>query len=141
MAVDFPNKSFDAVILIDVIEHLTKKDGIALLKKMEKWANKKIIITTPNGFVSQPSVDDNKLQLHLSGWKPQEFINKNYKAYGLAGLKIIRKNEIPIDDKTLFSSIKWQPKIFWFAIASISQIFTYHLPKLSFQNFYVKKIS
>ena len=47
---DFPKNSFDAVILIEVLEHLTKKDGQKILKLANKWAKKKIIISTPNNF-------------------------------------------------------------------------------------------
>ncbi len=61
----------DAVICIDVLEHLTKKEGLEFIKKMEKWAKKKIIIFT-NGYVPQ-DVDKNPLQIHKSGWSYNEF--------------------------------------------------------------------
>ncbi len=66
--VDFPEKSFDAVIMIKVLEHLPEKTGLEMLKKAEKWAKKKVIISSPNGFISQKEVDNNPLQKHLSGW-------------------------------------------------------------------------
>jgi len=41
---EFQSKSFDAVIAIDVLEHLTKQEGSKLLLKMAHWATKKVII-------------------------------------------------------------------------------------------------
>jgi len=58
---EFKPKSFDAILCLEVIEHLTKEEGHDLIKKMEKWARKKIIITTPNGY------DCNPFQTHKSG--------------------------------------------------------------------------
>lgn len=50
---DFPEDSFDAVIMIEVLEHLPKKVGYEILKKAEKWARKKVIVSTPNGYFPQ----------------------------------------------------------------------------------------
>ena len=47
---DFEENSFDAVIMLEVIEHLEEQEGLEVLKKLEKWARKKVIISTPNGF-------------------------------------------------------------------------------------------
>ena len=38
---DFLDNSFDAVIMIDVLEHLTDEKGIEILKKVEKLGYKK----------------------------------------------------------------------------------------------------
>ena len=42
---DFPRKSFDAVIMIEVLEHLPKNIGLEILKKASVWAKKKVIIS------------------------------------------------------------------------------------------------
>ena len=70
--IEFKEKSFDAVLAIDLIEHLTKEDGLRLIEKMGRWARKKVIITTPNGFLWQDGYDNNLLQVHRSGWNVDE---------------------------------------------------------------------
>src|SRR6185369_16834090 len=43
----FKDKSFDCIVALDLIEHLTKEEGNKLLKDLEKIARKKVIIFTP----------------------------------------------------------------------------------------------
>lgn len=137
----FSPKSFDAVLLIEVLEHLPKNEGEELLGRVEAWARKKVIITSPNGFFPQKS-RKNPHQIHRSGWTPWEMRKKGYRAYGLAGLKFLRKTHGFKENarNSLFLSIRFQPKIFWFIIAALSQIFTYYLPEVAFEVLYVKKI-
>jgi len=140
---DFPEKSFDAVILIDVIEHMDKKEVYKLLKRAEKWARKKVILTTPNGFISQPELDGNPMQKHLSGWNYSDLTKLGFRLNGLAGLKCLRKEKEVEDsmDGDLTVSIKFKPKLFWFGIAVISQIYTYRFPHTAFEFFCVKGLA
>jgi len=135
--VDFEPKSFDAVIMIDVLEHLEKEQGRKLLEKAEKWARKKIIINTPNGFIKQPSLDKNLYQEHKSGWSVSNLAKLGFKCRGLAGLKFLRKpkNESDSMGEDLTVSLRFKPKIFWFFVATLSQIFTYFIPQLAFELF------
>ena len=81
-AVDyFPEKSVDTVFLVDVIEHLEKDEGRALLAKTEKIARQQVVVFTPLGFMPQHH-DDGKdawglngadWQEHKSGWLPEDF--------------------------------------------------------------------
>lgn len=138
---DFPKKCFDAVIMIEVIEHLQKKTALEIMKKASLWAKKKIIISTPNGYLDQKELDNNPLQKHLSGWDYKTMKQMGYTSYGLAGLKFLRReNDDPTMGDNLMSSIKFKPKFFWFIVATISQIFTYYFPLLAFELFSVKKI-
>lgn len=140
--IDFPEKSFDAVLMIEVLEHLPKETGAQLLKKAEKWAKKKVIVSSPNGFIPQKEIDDNPYQKHLSGWDYKMMKDLGFSVYGLAGLKFLRKeveNETMGED--LLTSIRFRPKIFWFAVATFSQAFTYYFPKLAFELFSYKKIN
>ena len=61
----------DVVLLIDVIEHLSKEDGLALLRQCQEDFNK-ILLFTPLGFHDQEDVDHNHAQRHLSGWEPPD---------------------------------------------------------------------
>lgn len=82
-ALDFlAEKSVDTVFLIDVIEHLEKDEGEALLKRTEKIARQQIVIFTPLGFVAQHTLEGGKdawgldgaeWQEHKSGWLPEDF--------------------------------------------------------------------
>ena len=63
---DFADGSFDAVTLIDVIEHMPEDVGSQVIELAKKWARKKVIISSPNGFIKQEALDGNELQKHLS---------------------------------------------------------------------------
>ena len=125
----FKKNSFDAVVLLDVLEHLTKEEGYFLIKRMEKWAKKRIIIFTPNGYAPQEEYDENKLQLHKSGWKADELRKLGFRVYGINGLKFIRGER---------ARIRFHPKILWGIISDLTQIFTYKHPEFAFQLFCIK---
>lgn len=133
--------SFDAVVLIEVLEHLDKKDGELLLQKMEAWGREKIIISCPNGYLPQASMSQNPFQVHRSGWSVDEMKRRGYKAYGMSGLRSLRKENTSLkmeDTKAIYSTIKFRPKIFWLIISELTQAIAYYFPELSFEVFYVK---
>ncbi|MGQ4876435.1 MAG: class I SAM-dependent methyltransferase [Promethearchaeia archaeon] len=117
-------KSFDCILLLDVIEHLNFKDGLKLLLKMEKIAKKKIIITTPNGFLPQKEYHGNPYQIHKSGWNTFIFKRLGFKVYGYFGLKFIRGER---------GKIKLKPINFWRLISDLSNKFIKYLPYFSFK--------
>lgn len=110
---DFKKNSFDAVVALDVIEHLPKKDGYKLIKIMEHLAIKKVILLTPNGFVNQTG-EGNGLQEHLSGWSVADFKKSGYNVFGRYGIKSLRGEK---------AELKYRPKIFWGLISEISNLF------------------
>lgn len=127
----YPIKSFDAVIALDLVEHLKKKNGQVLLKKMEKIARQKVIVMTPNGFTDQDPLEGNPHQVHQSGWQVKDFKNQGYRVYGLRGFKFIRGE---------CATIKLKPWFFWGAIASLSDFLVFFFPKLAYQFFAIKTI-
>lgn len=135
--VNFKPKSFDAVIMIDVLEHLEKESGNQLLEKAENWARKKIIVSTPNGFL--PGEDRISFQSHRFGWTIREMKKLGYRIYGMAGLKFLRKRKVDenINNEDLFT-IRFRPKFFWFLIGVFTQLITYYFPNLAFEVFCVK---
>lgn len=130
---NYSENSFDAVILIEVIEHLPEEIGMSIIDKAKKWARKKVIISSPNGFVAQKEVDGNPYQKHLSGWDYKKMKSLGFQSRGLAGVKYIRQE---VEDDTmgdnLLTSIRFRPKFFWFIIATLSQLVVYHIPRFSF---------
>lgn len=125
----YKNKSFDAVISMDVIEHFEKNDALKLLKKMEKVARKKLIILTPNGFLDQGHYEDNPYQDHKSGWLVKDLRTLGYTTYGLRSFKFLRG---------AFASIRFRPWLFWGFIAFITEPILYYFPKFSFHIFAIK---
>ncbi len=70
---------YDAVMCLDVIEHLTKPEAFETLDLFERWyAHKKVIIFTPSGFQHQPPDSYNPWMEHLSGWEASEFEARGY---------------------------------------------------------------
>ena len=127
----FKPGSFDAVVALDIIEHLEKKDGYILLSQMEKVAKKKVIILTPYGFTQQHPYDGNPYQMHKSGWYIKDFIKRGYKVYGMRGLRFIRGE---------YATIKYKPWFFWGIIATLSQLIVYNNPSLAYQLLTVKDV-
>jgi SAM-dependent methyltransferase len=125
MKIDFPDRSFDAVISGQVIEHFTREDAVVLFKKMERWAKKKIILTTPNGFVPETEDDHpHEFMTHLSGWTVGDFAALGYRTWGYTGFK------------SLYGK-KGFGKIAYFA----SFLVSYFLPRYAFQLLAIKDLS
>ncbi len=130
--IEFKSKSFDAVLCSEVLEHLTKEDGYALIGKMEQWARKKIVITTPNGYLWQDGYHTNPLQEHKSGWSVKELQNLGFTVFGIGGLKQLRGYK---------GSPRYKPTWLWSIVANFTQKITYWFPRQAFQLFAVKKIA
>jgi SAM-dependent methyltransferase len=89
----FKERSVDAVTLLQVVEHLPKDVASDLIVKAERLARRKIIITTPNGFVRQEAYDENPFQEHLSGWSIEDLQQRGYTVWGMEGPKAARRKE------------------------------------------------
>lgn len=127
----FKKKSFDTVVSIDVVEHLSKKDSLKMIKSMEQIARKNVVILTPNGFYPQDPLEGNPYQVHLSAWNPDEFSKMGYTVRGLRGLKYIRGEH---------ATIKYKPWFLWGIIAFVTEPLLYFIPGLSYDIFAVKKM-
>ena len=64
---------YDLIFLGDVIEHVTKADGLELLRACLDRAVKAVLVTTPATFVEQGAVCDNQLERHRSSWAASDF--------------------------------------------------------------------
>ena len=127
----FPEKSFDALVALDLIEHLPKADGFQLIEKMTRVARRRIVIFTPNGFVPQHD-DANPWQEHLSGWQMAEFQKLGFRVIGLNGYKALRGER---------AMLRHRPKFFWGMVSEISHyVLTKRHPDYAFALFCVKQI-
>lgn len=141
-ALDFPDKSVDAVSLIDVLEHLPEELGYKILQKAERWARKKIIVSSPNGFIEQSALDGNELQKHLSGWDYARMKSLGFSCRGMAGPKWLRREvEGGTMGDDLLVSIRFRPRLLWFAVSTLLQPFTFYTPRIAFSLFSKKIFS
>ena len=124
----FPRESFDCVIALDVIEHLSKKEGLKLLDTMERISKKKTIVFTPNGFLPQPPAE-NPWQEHKSGWNVDEMRKKGYHIIGVNGWKPLRKE---------FAEIRFRPTLVWKTISDLTQLYVRNKPEKAFQLLCIK---
>ena len=104
---------FDACIAMDVIEHLSKEDGLKLMRNMELIAKSKVVFFTPNGFLSQKHAADSDLQEHLSGWEAVEMRRHGYDVIGMLGPKKMRGE---------YHAIKGRPAALWAVASLLAQI-------------------
>jgi len=123
-------KSFDAVVCLDLIEHLEKPAGEKLLRAMETIARRKVILLTPNGFTGQDPLKGNPHQVHRAGWRVADFRNRDYQVYGMRGAKFIRGG---------CATIRFKPWFLWGLLATLSQPLVYFFPNLAYQLLAVKR--
>lgn len=127
----FPTRRFHACVALDVIEHLEKEDGWRMLEAMERLAERRVIIFTPNGFVPQKSKDGD-LQEHLSGWTAEEMRARGYRVLGMYGPKGLRGE---------YHRIKYQPRVFWVLVSIFCHYFhTRVRPEKSAAIFCIKEL-
>jgi SAM-dependent methyltransferase len=126
----FGDKSADAVVALDVIEHLDREGGFDLLRDMERTARRRVVVLTPNGFVPQRA-DANSWQLHRSGWSVGDFRQRGYDVYGVYGMKGLRGE---------YSRLKFRPWLLWEAVSALSYPFTYGVPSWAFGLCAVKRL-
>lgn len=138
---DYQEGAFDAVILIGVLEHVDRDLGHKVLELCAKWARKKVIVTTPNGFIPQKSLDGNPLQVHLSGWTVSDFKKLGYTVRGLCGLKVLRQ-EVDSDGMgdDLLVTMRFRPRFFWFVVSVLTVPVCFFLPRFSFDLYCVKRV-
>jgi len=128
----FKSNSFDAVIALDVLEHLRKEDGYELIERMEIWARKKIIIFTPHGYTFQDDYNHNPFQIHKSGWQIEDLQKLGFKVFGMNGWKKLRKG--------YRSQMRYKPIIFWELASELTQKIAYFCPRIAFQIFAIKEL-
>ncbi len=108
----FQAGQFDACIALDVVEHLTREDGFSLLGNLERIARRRVVVSTPNGWLPQSAEERGDYQEHLAGWEPAELRRRGYRVIGLNGLKILRADH---------HRLRFRPAFFWAVVSQLSQ--------------------
>jgi SAM-dependent methyltransferase len=79
----FPERSFDLVICLEVLEHLhSRADGFRVLDALERIARRQVIVTTPVGECISFLTGESIYQEHHVAWQPQDLRNRGYRVYG-----------------------------------------------------------
>jgi hypothetical protein len=101
----FLEKSFDLVLMLDIIEHLEKDESLALLQTAERIAKVAVIIETPDGYVPQ-NIDiwghgGDEWQTHRCGWEKAELEAMGYKVlrrpYKMQDIRRHTEIDVPVD--------------------------------------------
>lgn len=75
----FKDNAFDLVLMIDVIEHMIKEEGLFALKEAQRVCRKRMLLLTPVIWDSNENVNEksfhygNPNNLHKSLWTPDDF--------------------------------------------------------------------
>ncbi len=64
----YRDRSFDAVVALDVVEHFEKPDALRMLLELERVSRSLVVVVTPSGFVPQPPTEDEPWQEHRCGF-------------------------------------------------------------------------
>jgi tetratricopeptide (TPR) repeat protein len=93
-----PDKSFDLVLAIDLIEHLTKQAGLGLCRQAMR-VGASALFCTPYLFRPQAPSPSNPREQHLSGWLPEDFYALDVRYVTTAGISLIAvatERELPL---------------------------------------------
>jgi len=85
----FREKSFNSVICLQVLEHLTKRDGVTALRKLSRVADT-VVVTTPVSFVKADVDPRNPFQKHRSAWYPEDLEHLGYMTKGYGWFRITK---------------------------------------------------
>lgn len=66
---------FNCAIMLDVIEHMPKKDGIKHLETLKGMLRPSgtILVATPAVWIEQGNANGNEAERHISLWEPDDF--------------------------------------------------------------------
>lgn len=79
----FKDRSFDFVLLSEVLEHLNKARGYSVLKQLDRISRETVIVAVPQGYVKQEAVDGVVAEKHVSAWFANEFTALGFHVMGV----------------------------------------------------------
>ena len=132
LEIAFEPRSFDVVLAVDLLEHLTREEGLALLEAIERIARRRTVVFTPNGHVDQDDIGGNPLQVHHSGWAVEDLRSAGYDVIGVHGLKLLRREE---------ARFRWRPKRVWRFASDLTEPVVRRHPSAAYHVLGVKDVS
>ena len=86
---------YEAIYLLDVIEHMEKEEGFEVIALASDRAKKQVVIYTPTGFMEQThdewGLGGEEWQTHKSGWMPEEFAGWDIQFHGKGFFAVLTK--------------------------------------------------
>lgn len=129
----FKGKKFDVILCSSVLDHLTKKDSIEVIKQCEKLGREIIFSGLPNGFEEKHEAyfweGNNPYQEHKSHWHLEEFESRGYSIRGFGSRVFI--GERRLSERKSISSIKSIVVFLENLLAYLVAPVTYYFPKTS----------
>jgi glycosyltransferase involved in cell wall biosynthesis len=71
-------QKYDTLLLIDVLEHFDKEEGLRLIDNLLEVTNKSLIVSTPIMPAPQGEYLGNKLETHKSRWNIVDFVDFDF---------------------------------------------------------------
>ncbi|HOI18643.1 MAG TPA: class I SAM-dependent methyltransferase [Candidatus Woesearchaeota archaeon] len=88
----------DVILLIDVIEHFNRQDGLKVLKRLQKMTNQSLLISTPITNYPQGKYLGNPYEEHKHFWSDKELEELGFK-------EIFRKRVYTWQKKPRFATL------------------------------------
>lgn len=130
-------KMADFVLCTYVIEHLEKKDGLNLIKRLLNIARKKIVLTTAVGWCHQEAYDNNLWQAHKSAWLPEEFRQEGFEVVGISGIQSMSSKACSYRRRTF----SLRPiALLLTSMDVLSKVVTKYFPNLAFSMLCVREV-
>ncbi|HEC85337.1 MAG: hypothetical protein DRR08_13620 [Candidatus Parabeggiatoa sp. nov. 2] len=72
-----PDNGYELVLAIDILEHVSKTDGLMFISHIKRVASRAALISTPKAFIPQ-TVEVNPYENHRSLWEREELIENGF---------------------------------------------------------------
>lgn len=87
-------EEFDFILLCDVIEHLDKPAGLALIGELTLRLSHggTLFIATPESYFEQYAAHGNPYEEHRSAWSREDFLKLDFSVQTAGGVQFVGKN-------------------------------------------------
>lgn len=129
-SIEFQPKSVDAVVAINLLDPMSDEERQALLRRMERWARKRVVVVTRN----QPSCRNEPLGEGKTGWNAKELRKLGFRVFGINGWRRLGGPDSAAKSSLVASLLSRAGR-------DVSQKVAYHCPGAAFQLLAVRQVS